>query len=792
MFLKNIQRHLPKSRVTSISALVHFERGSSRPRTIREGRMLMMMQDACPWKLYRKAATAIALAAVLLAPPLVVQDLAAQQYPSGRYQQQDQNDPPGRVARVSYLQGNVSLEPASVDTFSQAEINFPLTAGDRLYADNNSLAELQTAGLALRLGNGADVTLSTLSDDVAQFGLAQGSIRLRIRDLSTPDGQQSVVEVDTPNGTILIQRPGDIRVDSYPQDDTTVVTVTSGLVQVTGPNLNTSVGPNQSIRLTGTNPVYTELLRVLPPDALDQFDTQREREREQSFAASAPYVDDGMIGVSDLGQYGNWNPNPDYGQVWFPRAVRADWTPYSNGHWAWVAPWGWTWIEAEPWGFAPFHYGRWANFDGRWGWVPGPPPAVFGGRPPRPIYSPALVAFVGGSGLSLSRNIDLTAWFPLGPREPYAPWYHASPAYVNRVNVTNIYNRNVNEVRHNYNNRTTNVYNTNVTNITYVNRQGATTAVAQRDFADGRRIADIQRIRPDANLQRQLAQAPILPHPLVTPTSGSAAPRIPARALPPNQARPVVETRDGFERAGAPNQPGNRVNNQAPINPRAGSPEHNQPAIQPMQAPQKSPARAPALGPQPGGVHGGFPQQRDHEPGTPFAPTAQPAPTETQEPTRGIIPSQNRPPYQAPPVQQPARVQPSTQAPQPSAKPGRPVQAQPQPGTQQANQQGSPGGSQGARPVPRPPDQPRALINQTLPQAPQPAFVQQQQAMQKSDPGRPLGPQQVDNVRNGRPAGAPSQPEAIPHPAPAQQRPNRQQDRSKDNQTRGSGPTSKE
>jgi hypothetical protein len=216
--------------------------------------MLMMMQDASPLKPCRKATTAIALAVVLLAPQLVLKHLAAQQYPSGRYQQQDQNDPPSRVARVSYMQGNVSLEPAGVDTFSQAEVNFPLTAGDRLYADNNSLAELQTAGLALRLGNGADVILSTLTDDVAQFGLAQGSIRLRIRDLSTPDGQQAVVEVDTPNGTILIQRPGDIRVDSYPQDDTTVVTVTSGLVQVTGPNLNTSVGPNQSIRLTGTEP----------------------------------------------------------------------------------------------------------------------------------------------------------------------------------------------------------------------------------------------------------------------------------------------------------------------------------------------------------------------------------------------------------------------------------------------------------------------------------------------------------------------------------------------------------
>ena len=84
--------------------------------------------------------------------------------------QNDNGDPPNRVARISVIQGNVSLEPNGVDAFSQAEINYPLTSGDRVYADNNSFGELQTAGLAVRLGNGADVTLSSLTDNIAQFG----------------------------------------------------------------------------------------------------------------------------------------------------------------------------------------------------------------------------------------------------------------------------------------------------------------------------------------------------------------------------------------------------------------------------------------------------------------------------------------------------------------------------------------------------------------------------------------------------------------------------------------------
>ncbi len=744
---------------------------------------------------------ALALSAVLVPPAVPAQQYAAPNQPAYQLANSDapgNQDPPSRVARISVVQGNVSLEPAGVDAFSQAELNYPLTAGDRVYADNSSMSELQTDGLAVRLGNGADLTLSSLTDQVAQFGLAQGSIRLRTRDLQTPDGSPASVEIDTPNGTVLVQSPGDLRVDSYPQDDTTVVTVSSGEAEITGPNLNTVLHPGQSLRLAGTNPVYTQPLRLLPPDQLDNFDAARERERQQGIAASAPYVDPGMVGVADLGQYGDWTPNPDYGAVWFPRAVPADWTPYANGHWAWVAPWGWTWIEAEPWGFAPFHYGRWAAFDGRWGWVPGPPPTIFAGqRPPRPVYSPALVAFVGGPRFSISVGFGggpgngVTAWFPLGPREAYQPWYHSSPAYVNRVNVTNLYTRNAVDVRNTFNNRTTNVYNTSVTNVTYVNRPAATVAVTQRDFASGRGVAQSQHLRLDPNTQRQLAQAPILPHPLVTPQEGAAAPQAPARALPPNQSRPVVETRQGFERAGQPSGPpsgqphdSRGPSQNAPSGPpvRQGGafntglqPVPQPPASQsplppvmvhggPVQSPRQpvasqTPTSAqPAQQPQQGGAfRGNFPQQRDHAPVNPSLPPVT-QPLATQPPVTkppATQPPVNRPPATRPPATQPPVAQPS---PVPS-RAATPAAAAP---NASAPQQYSLG-----RPIQRPPDQPRPLINRTEPQPAQPSFPAQQKAIQAADPGRPLGPQQVQNLRQGKPAGPAAQPEPAVHPPAA-------------------------
>ena len=311
-----------------------------------------------------------------------------------------------------------------------------------------------------------------------------------------------------------MQQPGDIRVDTYPQDGVTIVTVNAGAAEVSGQGFDQVINSNQSIRLSGFEYVNADYVGILPPDPLDEFDIQRDQFRGRSIAFRNHYVDPEMIGAADLDQYGDWNPDAQFGPVWFPRNVQYGWSPYSVGHWAVIPPWGYTWVDDEPWGFAPFHYGRWNNFGGRWGWVPGPPPSVFagaefGGRPPRPVYSPALVAFVGGPGFSLSLSFGggggVTAWFPLGPREPYVPWYHTSPAYVNRVNVTNIYTTNVTEIHNTYINNTTTVYNT--TNVTYVNRNTATVAVNQHDFASGRAITPTQTIKLDANTSRQLAQA---------------------------------------------------------------------------------------------------------------------------------------------------------------------------------------------------------------------------------------------------------------------------------------------
>src|SRR5262249_50797082 len=130
----------------------------------------------------------------------------------------------------------------------------------------------------------------------------------------------------------------------------------------------------------------------------------------------------------DLDQAGVWQETGDYGPVWYPTTVGYDWEPYEYGQWVWVAPWGWTWIDDQPWGFAPFHYGRWVYSGGRWGWCPGD-------RLRRPIYAPALVGFVGSDPWRFySRAVRPEHWVPLAPGEVYQAPYTRNAAYLRVVN----------------------------------------------------------------------------------------------------------------------------------------------------------------------------------------------------------------------------------------------------------------------------------------------------------------------------------------------------------------------
>jgi hypothetical protein len=429
----------------------------------------------------------------------------------------DEQDPPGRVARLSYVNGQVSFSPSGTDDWVAAEPNRPITTGDKLWTDQNSRAELHIGSSIIRLGDMTGFSFLNLDDHTTQIRLTEGTVNLRVLRL----GKNEVVEVDTPNLAFNVLRPGHYRVNVNEAGDTSIVTVRDGDGEVTGGGSAYTLHPGDQGVFSGTDNLSPD---VEPAPAEDSFDSWcDERDLREEHSAARRYVSDDVIGYEDLDDYGGWRPVPDYGTVWFPHVTVIGWAPYRYGHWVWISPWGWTWVDDAPWGFAPFHYGRWVFVGGAWGWVPAPPPVVAVAYV-RPVYAPALVAWVGGphfaagiafgGGFAAGVNVG---WFPLGPREVFVPSYPVSRVYVENVNVSNtVVNRTV--INNYYN--TTIVNKTVVNNVTYVNQRvtGAVTVTSPHAFTSAQPVArNIVAVN-----QAEVASAP-------------AAVRAPA-VVPPKQA----------------------------------------------------------------------------------------------------------------------------------------------------------------------------------------------------------------------------------------------------------------
>ena len=418
-------------------------------------------------------------------------------------------DPPGRVARLSFLQGAVSLQPAGQQDWVTAELNRPLTTNDRVWSDAaGSRAELDLGGAVVRLGSGTSFSFLNLDDSTTQMQVGSGTVVVHVRELL----ENQTYEVDTPNVAFLLDEPGQYRIDVNDTGDTTVMRVSDGQAEASGGGQNVPIANQEMVSFFGTDQLSIVPGALGAPDGLDDWSFERDREMDQP--AAQQYVADGTVGAEDLDDNGEWQNTPDYGYVWVPTAVAIGWAPYSFGHWAWVSPWGWTWIDDAPWGFAPFHYGRWARWHNSWAWVPGP-------RNAHPVYAPALVAWAGTAG---SAGV---AWFPLAPREVYVPVYRVTDRYVRSVNVTN-----TSITDYAYIN---NVYQNRAGGIRYANSAvpGAVTSVSRNVFTNAQPV-NVHRSVLSATQVAQLAPTSRAPSiaPIRQSVLGGAAPGL-ARRPPP-------------------------------------------------------------------------------------------------------------------------------------------------------------------------------------------------------------------------------------------------------------------
>lgn len=433
-------------------------------------------------------------------------------------------DPPSRVARLGYIAGAVSFSPAGENDWVRATLNRPLGTGDRLWTDAvaGARAEIQVGGAMIRMGAGTSLSVLNLDDGIAQLQVTQGSLNVRVRHLEA----NQVLEVDTPNLAFTVRQPGEFRIAIEPQGGATTIIVRQGKGEVYGEDAAYVIDARQPYRFAGTGLREYELVDAPRLDEFDRWASGRDRDYANSL--SAQYVSPDVVGYQDLDANGTWRVDATYGNVWVPNRVADGWAPYSDGHWAWVDPWGWTWIDDAPWGFAVSHYGRWANLGGTWGWVPGPTRT-------RAYYAPALVAFVGGSNFQLSISGGMVggiAWFPLAPREVYRPSYPVSRGYFENINHSNTAVNNV-VINQQYNS-------VNVSNVTYINQQvsGAVIAVPATAFVQSQPVASAaQRVSGE-----KLAGRPVTIVPAVAPNEKSVRGASAHVDTPPPRVfeRPVV------------------------------------------------------------------------------------------------------------------------------------------------------------------------------------------------------------------------------------------------------------
>ncbi|MEN3335686.1 MAG: hypothetical protein V7641_5051 [Blastocatellia bacterium] len=364
-----------------------------------------------------------------------------------------------RAARLERMDGNVdvaqALNQASNEQLSwqDATVNAPLTVGQRVFARDNSHAEIAFSGRNYaRLNPGTALDVLSLADQRTQLALRSGSAIFDVGDLTNGE----LYEVATPCGAVDFTEPGLYQL-GIGDDGNTTISVLSGLAQVVGLAGSGEISKGEVLTLASQVAAQAVMAKLAPDTAgniLDDYYGYRYPHKYDgryrnydtyldnpdyydaySQSTSYQYVAEDVPGLYDLDEYGDWQDVNGYGRCWAPR-VEADWSPYRQGYWDVNDVWGPTWISSEPWGYAPYHYGRWAYANQqRWVWVPEDCRT-------NPVYAPALVAFVPIQQSQI-------AWVPLAPGERYVPRYYdasfeprylASPQIVEEyVNVQRTY-----------------------------------------------------------------------------------------------------------------------------------------------------------------------------------------------------------------------------------------------------------------------------------------------------------------------------------------------------------------
>jgi hypothetical protein len=348
-----------------------------------------------------------------------------------------EEDGPGRgVARISLMNGDVSVRRGDSGDWVAAAINGPLMADDRVLTGPGARAEVQLNYYnRVRLAGDAEVRFPGLEWHKYEIQVASGTIVF-----SALPGSNDQIEFATPAAALRPLAPGSYRITVL-GGDAVEFTVRRGEADIYTPKGSRRLTPGRSMRvhLAEDGMPEFQMTAEIARDGFDEFNAARDQELSQ--VKSYEHMSRDIEGGEDLDNAGEWVDQAPYGYVWRPY-VSPDWAPYQDGRWMWEDYYGWTWLSYDPWGWGPYHYGRWF-YNGGWYWYPG----GFGARL---WWRPALVGFFGWGGFGIGLGFGGFGWVPLAPFELFHPWYgHGyfgggrwggfNQSITRNVNITNVY-----------------------------------------------------------------------------------------------------------------------------------------------------------------------------------------------------------------------------------------------------------------------------------------------------------------------------------------------------------------
>lgn len=320
-----------------------------------------------------------------------------------------------RVARISFLSGEAKIRRAGIEDWETATLNLPLVEGDEIATDAGARVEIQfDKNSHARLAENAFLKVVTLRDEAVALSLSLGTMSVRLRSF---DKESSSFEIDAPKTTVAIQKSGTYRIDAGREGDSEIrVAATDGgeaRVFSDTSAFTLKNGRSSLISISGQRAGEWDMADASRyEDEFDQWTSDRDSTiaKQLKDAYYDTYYDNDLYGADDLNGNGDWVFVNTYGYVWRPYRTAINrydnWSPYRYGHWRWMPPYGWIWVNDEPWGWATYHHGRWFSHAGQWYWSP------YGlYRPRRSWWFPALVV------INIFNNN--TCWYPLPYRHRY-------------------------------------------------------------------------------------------------------------------------------------------------------------------------------------------------------------------------------------------------------------------------------------------------------------------------------------------------------------------------------------